>query len=88
MRLVIHLRFFCKKKDDISGFLPYLSAGHACACVALISVECRSDIDGSAVVLASAGVVGAFDLQGGGRVTLKIVDSTFATSRLMIDAEI
>jgi len=39
-----------------------LSAGHACACVALISVECRSDIDGSAVVLASAGVVGAFDL--------------------------
>jgi len=39
-----------------------LSAGHARACVALISVECRSDIDGSAVVLASAGVVGAFDL--------------------------
>jgi len=42
-----------------------LSVLHAGACVALISVELSSDIDGSAVVLASTGVVGTFNLSRG-----------------------
>jgi len=42
-----------------------LSVLHAGACIALISVELSSDIDGSAVVLASTGVVGTFNLSRG-----------------------